>query len=322
MGWHRVVFATHYYLHEEVSMSSVASRSTPTRDSARPEEDDALSDALGSASSHTVIIEGDVEVEVREEDEIDAAVVPFCDDAVGALEHEGHEITVWSLVCSPAGEVVCINCTGSHTSVSAALQRLLRKSGGGKFVPAEPGTWSGPKRLVRLSESYLLLRQPLPETRLKNYCLLARHAHILDGLKRPPDLPEARAGAVEATGEASGAPSKSKTSPQPRYVLGNAGAPRPPKGALYGHLKGMQVVCLPEWEHLLWKAGSRKRRGEAEALITPLPAIGLSAWKLDGDLRKWNDLVRQGRRAGWLPLPEALPDSTSSATPGREGLRA
>ncbi len=122
-------------------MSSVASRSTPTRDSARPEEDDALSDALGSASSHTVIIEGDVEVEVREEDEIDAAVVPFCDDAVGALEHEGHEITVWSLVCSPAGEVVCINCTGSHTSVSAALQRLLRKSGGGNFVPAEPGTW-------------------------------------------------------------------------------------------------------------------------------------------------------------------------------------
>jgi hypothetical protein len=266
-------------------MSSVAPRSTPTRDSARPEEDDALSDALGSASSHTVVIEGDVEVEVREEDEIDAAVVPFCDDAVGALEHEGHEITVWSLVCSPAGEVVCINCTGSHTSVSAALQRLLRKSGGGKFVPAEPDIWSGPKRLVRLGESYLLLRQPLPETRLKNYCLLARHAHILDGLKRPPDLPEARAGAVDATGEASGAPSKSKSLPQPRYV------------------KGMQVVCLPEWEHLLWKAGSRKRKGEVEALITPLPAIGLSAWKLDGDLRKWNDLVRQGRCAGWLPLP-------------------
>ncbi len=284
-------------------MSRLAPRSTPTRDSARPEEDDALSDTLGEATSHTVVIEDDVEVEVREEDERDAAVVPFCDDAVGALEHEGHEITVWSLVCSPAGEVVCINCTGPHSSVSAALQRLLRKSGGGKFVPAEPDTWSGPTRLVRLGESYLLLRQPLPETRLKNYCLLARHAHILDGLKRPPDLPEARAGAVDAAEEASGAPSKSKSLPQPRYVLGNADAPRPPKGALYGHLKGMQVVCLPEWEHLLWKAGRRVCKGEGEALITPLPAIGLSAWKLDGDLRKWNDLVRQGRRAGWLPLP-------------------
>src|SRR6266516_3225928 len=168
MGWHRVVSTTHYYyyLHEEDSMSSLAPRSPPTTDKARPEEDEALSDALGSASSHRVVIEGDVEVEVREEDEIDAAVVPFCDDAVGALEHEGHEITVWSLVCSPTGEVVCINCTGSFTSVSAALQRLLRKSGGGKFVPAEPDTWSGPKRLVRLSASSVLLGQPLPETRL------------------------------------------------------------------------------------------------------------------------------------------------------------
>lgn len=287
-------------------MSSVTPRSTPTRDTARPEEDEALFDALGEATGHTVVIEGDVEVEVRaEEDEIDAAVVPFGDEPVGALDHEGHEITVWSLVCSPEGSVVAINCTGAHTSVSAALQRLLRKSGGATFLPAEPATWAGPKKLVRLSGSYLLLRQHLPETRLKNYCLLARHAHILDGLKRPHDLPEARPVSERAERPAPGTPGPGKTPGEPRYVLGNAGAPRPPKGALYGHLKGMQVVCLPEWETLLWKAGSRKRSGEPEALISPLPAIGLSAWKLDGSLIKWNDLIRQGRRAGWLPLPEA-----------------
>ena len=282
-------------------MTSRAPHRAPASDSAPTEEDGTLSLAIGSASGHAVALEDGVEVEVREEEEGDETVVPFGDEAVGALEHEGHEITVWSLACSPAGEVVCINCTGAHTSVTAALQRLLRKSGGGIFVPAEPGAWSGPKKLVRLSESYLLLRQPLPETRLKNYCLLARHAHILDGLKRPPDLPEARAGAEGAAGAAS----RGKAPPQPHYVLGNAGAPRPPRGALYGHLKGMQVVCLPEWEPLLWKAGCRKRGGEAEALITPLPAIGLSAWKLDSSLSKWNDLIRQGRRADWLPLPRS-----------------
>ncbi len=49
------------------------------------------------------------------------------------------------------------------------------------------------------------------------------------------------------------------------------------------------------WAQALWHCGL------AADLISPLPALGMRAWKLSGDLLAWSALVGAGVREGWLP---------------------
>ena len=56
-----------------------------------------------------------------------------------------------------------------------------------------------------------------------------------------------------------------------------------------------------QWADALWQ------RGLASDLITPLPSIGMRAWRLSGDLLAWSALVGEGVREGWLPWKESEP---------------
>lgn len=233
----------------------------------------------------------------KNEDEI---IVPFLEEPVGELDFDGHDVTVWGLACRASGEVVCLNCTGPQASVSAALQRLIKRKGRSiPFLPRHPGLWTGPTELGRMEEQYVLLRQALTGTHLKNYCLLSRASDIGAGLKRIRTLPPGLAVDGGEGGRESPSPGNGT-----RFVLGKVGATRPPHGSAYGHWKSIQVVCLPEWEHTLWEMG------EWAGLITPLPALGLSCWQLHGEASQWRDLVKRGRTENHLPLPKTLPHSS------------
>ena len=60
-----------------------------------------------------------------------------------------------------------------------------------------------------------------------------------------------------------------------------------------------------QWAEALWQ------HGLASELITPLPSIGMRAWRLSGNLLAWSALVGEGVREGWLPWQEPEPRSES-----------
>ena len=56
-------------------------------------------------------------------------------------------------------------------------------------------------------------------------------------------------------------------------------------------LAAMMLVTIPFQDRIGFDYG----------MITSLPALGISAWRLDGDPRHWNALVSDGVRRGVLP---------------------
>ena len=211
-------------------------------------------------------------------------VLPFSSPTpVGMLRHEGHEIFVWALACSHAGQILLINCTGSATSVRAGLMQILKDAKATvDFIPSEEhGPWEGPTTLRRGEGSYTQLRSMLSEVGQKNYCLLAASLHIREGLRRP---------AFPQNGT-------EEDLLHPRHLLASEGADQPPQGTFYANLRTRHVVCLPEWEDILWNRGVQKN------LIRPIPALGLTAWEMEEKHSSWTGLIREGCQEGWLGIP-------------------
>ncbi len=89
--------------------------------------------------------------------------------------------------------------------------------------------------------------------------------------------------------------------PLPQYVLGNAAEATPAYGLVLGHLRALRLPLVPIWTPTLWAQGQR------QGLITPALALGVRAWRVETDRTRWNALLTEGVRAGWLAVPE-FPD--------------
>jgi len=231
---------------------------------------------------------------------------PFSEEPVGVCSFDGPTVEVRALVCTPDGAVTLLNVTGADVSVSATLMKLLRGAtrddpGTIAFTPAPELPWAGPTLLKRESGTYTLIPAALKGLREKNHAIVSSSALLGAGLRRPPTLPAAEHDPTPAA-----RPSTPASDPPPRIVFGAAGQDGPNPGAFIGHLIGMRVVLLPQWEPLLWEHGRRA------GLITPLPTLGIAAWQLAPTLRQWNALVQHGRVHGRLPIPVEYTRTTSA----------
>ena len=250
-------------------------------------------------------------------------VRPFHHDGfVGMLQADGQQVRVAALACD-GRQVVLLSLVGFDTSVGAVLARLWSLTD----VTFEPASswreeWREAEQLTRSSERYKQCVAHLEGTREVHALALLRTAHLTEGILHPPDLPdreptpqetieEQRKVVASTTQQRHHTKHASEPTP-PRtpkwvthYILGNRDESGPHLQSFLGHLYALRVLFLhhhpqhPEWRnvwaHALWE------RGMARALITPIPALGIHAWKLSGDLLAWSDLVGTGVREGWLP---------------------
>ena len=255
--------------------------------------------------------------------------IPLLETPVGTLEFDGHEIHVWSLACTPAGEAICLNCDAADASVSATLKHLLRRRGGSAiFTPAEGCAWDGPTEITKLADHYTLLIQALNRKglRLKNQCALPECASVYAGLARPGEVTASHSTPTsEEESEEEGASAASSVIEEvqvdskvehARFVLGDSRVQRPPKGAFFAHLLALTVVCHEDWEDMLW------RKGVERDLLTPMHSLGMNAWRINGVLSKWNDLVEEGWLAGWFSRPLTTSSSAPSGKRNRKARRS
>lgn len=244
-------------------------------------------------------------------------VRPFHPDGfVGTLEADGQQVRVAAIACD-GRQMVMLSLVGFDTSIGVVLARLWSLTD----VPFQPATswceeWREPEQLTRSSERYKQCVTHLEGTREVHALAFLRTAHLTEGILHPPDLPETapeQGQPVPAKQPDQMKQSRSLSSPRPpkwttRYVLGNWDESGPHQQSFLGHLYALRVLFLhhssehPEWRNQ-W-ADALWERGLARALITPVAALGIHAWKLSGDLIAWSDLVGTGVREGWLPWQE------------------
>jgi hypothetical protein len=247
-------------------------------------------------------------------------VRPFHPDGfVGTLSADGQSVRVAALACDDDGRIVTLSLVGFDTSIGVVLARLWTSTAV-PFTPAPSwqAEWRGPEQLTRSTERYKQCVAHLEGTREVHALALLRTAHLTEGILHPPDLPETKEPSAQkdAEQERRQTPKSPVSSPKgqkqpawvPRYVLGNWDETGPHLQSFLGHLYALRVLFLhrhpdhPEWrEH--W-AVSLWKQGLARELITPLPALGMTGWRLSGDLTAWSTLVGAGVREGWLPWRE------------------
>jgi hypothetical protein len=225
----------------------------------------------------------------------------------GEVAVDGQRVRVAALATDAEGRLAFLSLVGYETSVSAALARLMKGEQLG-FLPAARVHWDGPSSLQALRTSYWLWRAEIRGTREKQGVAFPRIASIDHGLRTPPLLPTPKPVADDADqpvpdpkadtrAALATLPADSAASSLPaRIVLGPAQAAEPAPAAFFGHLKGLRVITLPSliWVQYLWFAGLHY------GLITPLTALGISAWRLNGDPRHWNTLISAGVQDGTL----------------------
>lgn len=221
----------------------------------------------------------------------------------GTIQADGQMPKVAALACHKQ-ELVVLSLVGYDTSVSAAFARLWQ----GEQLAFEPneeagtGTgWQGPLRFGRRAESYRQFHASLPGTKEVHDLALPVSANIAEGILHPPDIPRPKPEQPPARSN------PTLTLPQveqARFVLGNWDEDTPHGRSFLGQLHAMRVIFLHRhrqpalvqtWAEQLWL------QGLARDLISPLPALGIKAWKLSGDLAAWGTLVSEGVRSGCLP---------------------
>jgi hypothetical protein len=225
-------------------------------------------------------------------------VRPFGASFAGVIEADGQAPRVAALATTIRGEVVLLSLVGFSTSAAAALARL-HAGKGLAFRSAPEVEWRAPHTLARLKTAYKQYQAPLSGTREKHLLSLSRQADIGWGLLHPPTVLPVAPQEAAATGETTRQrpPTPTRQEPTPRYLLGNAEEPTPARAAFLGHLRALRVIHLSTWADALWAAGLEQR------LVLPLPAVGVRAWELSGDLARWSALLTQGVQAGWLEVP-------------------
>lgn len=231
-------------------------------------------------------------------------VKPFGDQFYGTIEADGQEPKVAALACETTGKVVLLSLVGYDTSCSAALATLFLAEEGKslRFRPTAEIDWQGPTRLPRCVSSAKQLSTVLAGTRERHHVALAEAANIHLGLLFPPELPEPE---KPKDGEPQQrrdrfAPTvgAQKAQPPPRYLLGNGQESTPNREAFLGQLRALRVIHAMAWAEALWQHGLE------QALIVPLPALGVRCWSLEGNLLRWGAFLSQGLAEGWLSDPE------------------
>lgn len=239
--------------------------------------------------------------------------IPFTDEEIGSAAHEKHMPSVRAVAVDPDRGLVLLNLVGADASVSAVIMELLRsKSNGVGFMPTlfarQPSTI--PTQLsiqtgIRYTTFRSALATPGGSLNVKNWCLLISTANIVERRRRapiiPPQLlPPSSVPATE-TAPAVSADKPPAVSP-PHYIIGAATATNPDPNALLGHLRAIGVVVADAWAEAV-----RNLALDAQ-LVTPIPAAGVRCWRIDGDLIKWVDLVRQGIQSQRfsIPVPTAV----------------
>jgi len=88
--------------------------------------------------------------------------------------------------------------------------------------------------------------------------------------------------------------------PPPHYVISAATATTPDSHALLGHLRAIGVVAADAW------AATVRDLAIAQQLVMPMPAAGVTCWRIDGDLVKWVELITQGIQSDRFPIPVSV----------------
>ncbi|MFO7169686.1 MAG: hypothetical protein DIU80_016805 [Chloroflexota bacterium] len=253
---------------------------------------------------------------------------------VGTVASDGQTVRVSCIAASQDG-IAVLGLTGFDTSVSAALASLnLREQL--FFTPAEGLEWHAPRWIGRrASTSYRQLSAALSirsggdrpvSLREKHSLYFPSTLDIAGGILNPPDLPP------EPAADKAGGPGASAASHAPiasRVLAGNAGEDVPSQAAFVGHLMALRIPFLrarddgsasgallaerreleTTWAAELWA------RGLSAGLITPLPSLGIRAWELAGDRRRWMPLITQGVTERWLPWSQSPGAVTAPAAP-------
>jgi hypothetical protein len=136
----------------------------------------------------------------------------------------------------------------------------------------------------------------------KNWCLLLNTANLAESLRRAPTIPAELLPPPPPPPMADGSPplpavQSAPAAPPPHYVIGAATTTTPDPHALLGHLRAIGVVVADAWAEAV-----RDLALDAQ-LVTPIPAAGVTCWRVDGDLARWTDLITHGihHQRFWVP---------------------
>jgi hypothetical protein len=232
--------------------------------------------------------------------------IPFIDEEIGSAAHEKHMPSVRAVAVDPDRGLVLLNLIGADASVSAVIMELLRsKSNGVGFMPTlfarQPSNISTQLSIqpgIRYTTFRSALATPGGSMSQKNWCLLITTANIAERRRRAPIIPPQLLPPPATADAAPAAPTNQPpAAPFPHYVVGTATATTPDAHAPLGHLRAIGVVLADMWAETV-----RDLALDAQ-LITPIPAAGVTCWRVDGDLVKWVDLVRQGIQSKHFPIP-------------------
>jgi hypothetical protein len=235
--------------------------------------------------------------------------IPFIDEAIGSAAHEKHMPSVRAIAVDPDRGLVLLNLVGADASVSAVIMELLRsKSNGVGFMPTlfahQPSNI--PTQLsiqpgIRYTTFRSALATPGGSLRVKNWCLLIATANITERRRRAPIIPPQLLPPPPAPATAEAAPAvpagQPPAAPPSHYIIGTATATTPDPHALLGHLRAIRVVVADPWAEMVRDLALDTQ------LVTPIPAAGVMCWRIDGDLIKWVDLVRQGIQSKRFTIP-------------------
>jgi hypothetical protein len=236
--------------------------------------------------------------------------IPFTDEAIGSAAHEKHMPSVRAIAVDPDRGLVLLNLVGADASVSAVMMELLRsKSNGVGFMPtlfAHQPTNIPTQLSIQPGIRYTTFRSALATSggslRVKNWCLLISTANIVESRRRAPIIPPQLLPPVPASTTADAAPSalasQPPAAPPPHYIVGAATAITPDPHSLLGHLRAIGVVIADAW------AETVRNLALDTQLVAPIPAAGVTCWRIDGDLVKWVDLVRQGIQSKRFAIPQ------------------
>ncbi len=235
--------------------------------------------------------------------------IPFTDEEIGKATHERHMPSVRAIAVDPDRGLVLLNLIGADASVSAVIMELLRSRGSGvSFMPtrfASQPTNIPTQLAIQQGSRYTTFRSALATSGgsigQKNWCLLVATANIAESRRRAPIIPLQLLPPAPASATAEAMPaapaSQPPTAPPPHYVIGAATARTPDPNALLGHLRALGVVLADAW------AATMRDLAIDAQLVTPIPAAGVMCWRIDGDLIKWADLVRQGIQSKRFAVP-------------------
>ena len=245
--------------------------------------------------------------------------IPFVDEEIGSAAHEQHMPGVRAVAVDPDRGLVLLNLVGADASVSAVIMELLRsKSNGVGFMPtlfASQPTNLPTQLTIQVGIRYTTFRSALAtpggSINQKNWCLLISTANLAECRRRAPVIPAQLLPpppAPVAPEAPPAVPADKPSAPIPHYVVGAASATTPNANALLGHLRTIGVVVADAWADTV-----RDLALDAQ-LVTPISAAGVRCWRVDGDLVKWVDLVRQAiqSRRFAIPAPAATPQQRAA----------